>query len=42
LKVLAVAFIMALLISTLAFAAHFGTVQAESTIPKPSVPEFTL
>lgn len=39
---LAATFIMALLISTLAFAAHFGMVQAESIIPKPSVPEFTL
>jgi len=44
-KVLAVAFIMALLFSVLAGTVHFGIVQAStdvSGIPKPSVPEFTL
>jgi hypothetical protein len=35
-------FIVALLFSALAVAVHFGTVQAESSIPKPSVPEFTV
>jgi hypothetical protein len=35
-------FIMALLLLTLATAVHFGAVRAESSIPKPSVPEFTL
>jgi hypothetical protein len=42
LKGLAIAFIMALLFSTIAVAVHFGTAQAETTIPNPSVPEFTL
>lgn len=41
-KVLAAAFIIALLLSTLAVAVNFGAAQAESSIPKPSVPEFTL
>ena len=40
-KVLAATFIIALLFSALIFAAHFGTVRAENSIPKPSVPEFT-
>ena len=40
-KVLAVAFIIALLFSVLVLAAHFGTARAEISIPKPSVPEFT-
>ena len=35
-------FITALLLSTLAVTVLFGTVKAESSIPKPSVPEFTL
>ena len=35
-------FIIALLLLTLATAVHFGAVQAESSIPKPSVPEFTV
>jgi hypothetical protein len=41
LKVLAIAFIIALLFSVLAGTFYSGTVQA-STIPKPSVPEFTI
>jgi hypothetical protein len=41
-KVLAATFIMALLLSALAGTMHFGTVQAESSITKPSVPEFTV
>jgi hypothetical protein len=40
-KVLAATSIIALLFSALVFAAHFGTVRAEISIPKPSVPEFT-
>jgi len=43
--VLAASFIMALLFSALAIAVLFGTVQASTelaSIPKPSVPEFTL
>jgi hypothetical protein len=35
-------FITALLFSALAVSMHFGTVQAESSIPKPSIPEFTV
>ncbi len=44
-KVLATAFTIALLLSTLAVAMLFGTVQAAtdvSGIPKPSIPEFTV
>ena len=44
-KVLAVAFMMALLFSASAVAVHFATVHAStdvSGIPKPSIPEFTL
>jgi len=44
-KVLAAAFMMALLFSALAGAVHFATVHAStdvSYIPKPSVPEFTV
>ena len=44
-KILATAFIMMLLLSTLGVAVIFGTVKAStdiSGIPKPSVPEFTL
>jgi hypothetical protein len=41
-KVLAVTFIMALLFSTLAGSVLLVTAQAESSIPKPSVPEFTV
>jgi hypothetical protein len=40
-KVLAAAFVMALLFSALGSAVLFGTVRAEIYIPKPSIPEFT-
>jgi hypothetical protein len=39
---LALTFILALLLSALAGTMHFVTVQAESSITKPSVPEFTV
>jgi hypothetical protein len=41
-KMLRAYFIMALLISALAVSMRFVTVQAESSIPKPSVPDFTV
>jgi hypothetical protein len=34
-------FLIAVMVSGVVFG-HFGIVQAESTIPKPSVPEFTV
>jgi hypothetical protein len=40
-KVLSATFILTLLFSVLVLAVHFGTVRAEISIPKPSVPEFT-
>jgi hypothetical protein len=42
LKILATTFIMTLFLLMLAVAMHFGIVQAESSIPEPAVPEFTL
>jgi hypothetical protein len=39
---IALTLIMALLLSALAGTMHFGTVQAESSITKPSVPEFAV
>ena len=39
---IALTLIMALLLSAVAGTMHFGTVQAESSITKPSVPEFTV
>ncbi len=39
---LALSFILALLFLAVAGTVHFGTVQAESSITKPSVPEFTV